>query len=235
VTFHLLIGPKAPGWRRLMALYARTFDARQRETESGILANLTTPERPKQGGHLVLAASDAGDSVIGGAIFSYLPSVDSGYASYVFVDDHLRGRGLGSRLLNEMERALNDQAAACGRRPVHGLFAEVQRATPGDAAAYTRFRFWRRNGVFPLGVDWHYPSLQHSLPAVPTHLAFGSTTLAARPWYPAELADAAKAIFSATYDYLPRASQTLALILEGLRSSTPDQPVPYVAWPQPPT
>jgi GNAT superfamily N-acetyltransferase len=232
VIFRRLLGPDDPYWRPLMDLYARTFEVRQRETETGVLLNLTTPERPKPGGHLVLSAADPPSGVVGGAIFSYLPTVHCGYASYVFVDERRRSGGIGSAILREMERVLRVEAEAQGTAGVRGLFAEVQRERADDAATYTRFRFWRRNGILPLAVDWHYPPLQEGFAAVPSYLAFGSYCARSVTWYPAELEDVATAIFAATYAYLPAARQTLALILERLRSLTPDRPVPATPWPE---
>lgn len=227
-----LLGPPHAGWRPLMQLYARTFDTRQRETEADLVTNLTTPERPTAGGHIVLSAEEPRDRVVGGAIFSYLPAVDSGYASYVFVDESRRGAGVGSRLLREIVQTLRAEAGSHGRPAPRGLFAEVQRADPADAAADTRFRFWRRNGLRPLAIDWHYPPLQDGVPAVASYLAFGSYAPEPVAWYPAGLEQVTAAIFDATYDYLPGARATRARIVAGLRSRPADQPVPYLAWPE---
>lgn len=205
---------------------------RQRETETGILLNLTTPERPKARGHIVLSAEESPGDLVGGAMFSYLPTVDCGYASYVFVDEERRSRSIGSAILRETERTLRSEAEGYGRPPPRGLFAEVQRERPDDAATYPRFRFWRRNGILPLAVDWHYPPLQEGVPPVPSYLAFGSYGAQRVTWYPAELERVATTIFEATYDYLPTARQMLKLIVERLREFPPDRPIPYLNWPE---
>jgi GNAT superfamily N-acetyltransferase len=210
VTFERLLDPDDTAWRALMNVYAASFDEAQRETEAGFLSNLTTPRTPRDGGHVVL------------------PAIDCGYASYVFVTRGSRRHGIGTRLLVEMRRHLHDEAAQRHRPAPLGVFTEIQRERQVDAGRPGMLRFWARNGVRPLAVDWEYPPLHDGEPAVPTCLAFGAYGEPATPWYPRDLERVATAIFEATYGYLPRASATLRSIVDGLRRVPPDRPVDHV-------
>jgi GNAT superfamily N-acetyltransferase len=213
-----------------MALYARVVDEAHRESEDAIVRNLAGPARRAPGGHIVVSATDAAGACVGGAIFSYLPSIDCGYASYLFVAEGARGRRIGSRLLTETRRALEREAAEAARPPVQGVFTEVKQLG-GDASTSTLHRFWRRNGVYPLGIEWEYPPLHPGATTAATYLAFGSYRETRRTWYPAELERVVRAIFEATYDYLPEAGRTLAIVAERLHRQPQDQPIRYAAWP----
>lgn len=223
LRFQRLVDPATDQWRSLMALYVRTFEPAQRETEDGIVRNLCTPRNDRAGGHVVISALNADGPCVGGIIFSALSLIECGYVSYVFVDERSRRTGLGSRLLAEMRAYLQQEA---GAGSVRGVFAEIE--TPGsNVVSQLRLRFWERNGVRPLAVEWHYPSLQMDLAAVPSVLAFGSYRSAGEVWYPRQLEEVARAIFDATYSYLPSAPVTLGLILDGVRKLPRDLPVAY--------
>jgi GNAT superfamily N-acetyltransferase len=218
-------------WRPLIDLYVSVFEEGQRETEPAILRNLVTSQNPREGGHLIIAALDEGGRCVGGNIFSYLPAIHCGYVSYIFVRPGLRNRGMGTGLLEEMRRCLASEATRLGHSPVLGLFAEIERGDHPGEALQRRFRFWARAGVLPLDVDWQYPPLHQGEPPVPTYFAFGPYRGKRRAWYPGHLEDVARAIFDATYSYLPAAAQTLTAILDGLHRLPPDRPVRYLrAW-----
>ena len=228
MTFERLLDPDDAAWRALMNVYAASFDEAQRETEAGLLSNLTTPRTPREGGHVVIAAIAPAAACLGGIIFSYLPAIDCGYASYVFVTRGSRRHGIGTRLLAEMRRHLHDEAAQRHRPAPLGVFTEIQRERQVGARRPGTLRFWARNGVRPLAVDWEYPPLHDGDPTVPTCLAFGAYGEPATPWYPRDLERVATAIFEATYGYLPRASATLRSIVDDLRRLPPDRPVDHV-------
>ena len=63
---------------------------------------------------------------------------------------------------------------------------------------------------------------------LPIDLAFGSYGTTCRVWYPVELENVARAIFEATYSYLPAASLTLGSILNDLRQMPLDEPVRFI-------
>lgn len=68
-----------PVWRPLFDLYTRVFEEEQRETERAILRNLVTPGHQKEGGHVVVAAFNPQETLVGANIFSYLPGIACGY------------------------------------------------------------------------------------------------------------------------------------------------------------
>src|SRR5262245_29366061 len=120
IIYERLLNSSSPTWRSLIDLYTRIFEEGQRETERAILRNLDTPQRRGQGGHLVIAAQNASDACVGGIIFSYLPAIDCAYVSYLFVSAELRNRGVGTRLLEEMRKCLETEAASVGHGRVRG-------------------------------------------------------------------------------------------------------------------
>ncbi|SRR5712692_8102975 len=159
LLFKRLVDPTTDDWRALMALYARTFEAAQRETEDGIVRNLRTPENHREGGHVVIAVGTDDRRCLGGIIFSWLSLISCGYVSYVFVEETSRRHGLGSQLLTQMRTYLTEKTCQ-GSHSVRGVFAEIERPQP-DATNQQRMHFWRRNGVRPLAVEWCYPALRY--------------------------------------------------------------------------
>lgn len=220
-------GPHDPAWPALIALYTRIFEEGQRETERAIVRNLVTSQNRRHGGHIVYVAEQRG-ACVGGNIFSYLPAIDAGYVSYIFVDPASRSRGIGRALLRAMRTCLANEAADAGRPDVQGLFAEIERGEDAGQSLQRRFRFWEQAGVLPLDLAWRYPPLHDGDPPAPMYLAFGSYAPAAPQWYPGGLARVARAIFDATYSYLPSANATLLSIREELDRLPQDQPVPYI-------
>lgn len=227
-TFRRLRNSSDPIWRPLIDLYTHVFEEGQRETERAILQNLVTSQNQKEGGHIVIAALGEDGSCIGGNIFSYLPAIDCGYISYIFVRPGWRNVGVGRALLEAMRRCLVSEAARLGHGWVRGLFAEIQRSDHPDEFIRQRFRFWKRAGVLPLDLDWRYPPLHEGEPPVPMYLAFGSYGRRHTAWRPGDLEKVARAIFDATYSYLPSASYTFATIIDGLHQLPQDVPVPYI-------
>ena len=228
LTFRRVQDSSDPGWRPLIDLYVRVFEEGQRETEPAILRNLVTSQNPREGGHLIIAALAEDGRCVGGNIFSYLPLIKCGYVSYVFVTPGFQNRGIGQGLLEEMRRYLTSEVTRLGHSPVLGLFAEIERADHPGETLRRRFRFWERAGVIPLDVDWQYPPLHHGEPPTPMYLAFGPYCGKRPTWYPAHLENVARAIYDATYSYLPGAATTLTAILDGLHRRRQNTPVPYL-------
>lgn len=228
VTFRQVTDASDPAWHSLIALYTESFEDAQREAEAGILQNLRTRERPKLGGHIVIAALDSHTVCIGGIIFSYLPMIDCGYVSYLFVSSRFRKRGIGTALLKEARLWLAADAAAAGQNQVIGFFAEIQRDGRPDPILGERLNFWQKAGVLPLDLEWRYPPLRCNEPAVPTYLAYGSYGPARESWFPRDIESVAVAIFRATYDYLPEAARALREIVDALRRRPPGRPIPYL-------
>ena len=228
LTFRRVRDSSDPMWRPVIDLYTRVFEEGQRETERAILHNLVTSEHPREGGHVVIAALGSQGACVGANIFSYLPAIACGYVSYLFVRPESRRRGIGQALLEDMRRRLVSEAARAGHGQVRGVFAEIQRHDGGDSVGRNRFHFWESVGVLPLAVEWHYPPLHRGEPPAPMHLAFGSYPGKRVVWYPRELENVARAIFDATYSYLPASANTLITIIETLRRLPQDVPVPYI-------
>ena len=211
-----------------MQLYEDTFGEGERESEPAIIENLVTETADREGGHLVIVAEEHPDSCVGGVIFSYLPSIDCGYTSYLVVDPAMRRLGIGSGLLDEMKTCLTTEATRHGQRRVLGAFTELEREDPKRPETFLRFRFWQRNGVLPLAVDWRYPRLHGGQPPLAMYLAFGSYTDGQQWWYPQQLELVANTIFEATYSYLPSYRMTLEAVVANLRSLPQNQPVRYL-------
>ena len=228
VMFRRLLDASDPAWRPLIALYAESFEDAQREAEAGIRRNLRTSENSRPGGHVVIAALAVDTTCVGGIIFSYLPTVDSGYVSYIFVRSGRRRQGIGTALLEEAHRWMLDEARFAGRDRVLGVFTEIQRVGQGWLSLRDRFHFWQKVAVLPLDVDWRYPPLRPDEPAVPMYLAYGSYGPEREHWYPRDIERVAVAIFEATYDYLPGGLQTLQEILAGVRRLPHDVPISYI-------
>ena len=233
LTFRRLPDASDSAWRPLISLYEDSFEDAQLETEAGILRSLSTPARPRVGGHQVIGAFDSNEACIGGIIFSYLPAIDCGYLSYLFVRSRFRRQGVATALLQEARSNLAAAAVAAGRPRVVGSFAEIQRGGHPGPIVDERLRFWARVGVLPLDFEWRYPPLRPDVPAVPTYLAYGSYGLERERWFPRDIERVAIAIFEATYDYLPEASATLRAIIGALRRMSPDTLIPYLTHPAP--
>ena len=228
LKYRRISGPEDRAWSAFMRLYRQTFSEGQRERERAIADNLDRQDDRREGGHLLLMAEDVAGRCVGGAIFSYLPSINSGYISYLFVMAQLRSRGIGRRLLREIRRVLNEKSRRLGRFPVSAVFAELEKENARHEDTYRRLAFWARNGVRPLAVAWEYPPLHKGEPPVPMYLAVG---LYGKPrgWLTREtIARAAQAIFDATYAYLPAAPATLRRIAASLHAVGPMDVIPYV-------
>jgi GNAT superfamily N-acetyltransferase len=227
VAYRRLLDAGDPAWRPLIDLYTKVFEEGQRETERALLQNLVTPRTPRVGGHLVIVAEGDRAGCVGGVIFSYLPTINCGYVSYIFVQPALRDRGIGTGLLEALRSTLSLEASQCDRGSVRGIFAEIQRSDRTRDARRSRFRFWERARVLPLDLDWRYPPLHSGEPPVPMYLAFGPYGRRRDRWYPEDLEGVARAIFDATYGYLPSARATLTLILANLDRLPRNVPIRY--------
>lgn len=118
VAYRRLLDADDPAWRPLIDLYTKVFEEGQRETERALLQNLVTPRTPRVGGHLVIVAEGDRAGCVGGVIFSYLPTINCGYVSYIFVQPTLRDRGIGIGLLEALRSTLSLEASQYDRGPV---------------------------------------------------------------------------------------------------------------------
>lgn len=87
----------------------------------------------------LMLLAEAGAEVVGGVVFHYFASVNTGFSSYLAVAPERRGQGIARRLHEARFAALDTEAGA--QAPVHGVFIDVtapERLTAEDQAQERR-------------------------------------------------------------------------------------------------
>jgi len=110
----------AKGLDQFLRLYARSFNVDERVRPSIIRRVVRAPVRSVNPVHLFGAFSDG--SLVGGAVTVAFPAFQVIFGSYIFVGARWRGRGLGTRILQQV---LNLECRAPGVIPPWRIYGEV--------------------------------------------------------------------------------------------------------------
>ncbi|HSB69692.1 MAG TPA: GNAT family N-acetyltransferase [Candidatus Methylomirabilis sp.] len=133
-----------------------------------------------------LAAALDGQTVVGGAMFSFLDRSRVGFISYVFVDSRMRGHGIGEWIFRRLLAVLEADSAALHLEPMAGVVFEVEREdlakTPGEGMErIRRLRFFARLGAGILtGLDYLQPPLHAGEAPLPMYLMYQPMALSSQ-------------------------------------------------------
>jgi hypothetical protein len=165
-----LADPLDPGLAGLARLLQASFADPDTVLElDRMQAFLTQPPAETNRHFRVLVAKDGG-AVVGGSIFSYVPSTNCGFSEYLVVRKQRHGEGLGRRLFDARKTMLNELAREAGQDSCHGLFIEAdspERTPPHLQAreremamdAVTRLAVFAHLGFLRVELDYVQPPL----------------------------------------------------------------------------
>lgn len=142
-----------------------------------------------------------GDRLIGGAIADYLAGPNTGVIEFLVVAADRRERGLGRRLLDDVEGALADDARAAGTPGLRAVAAEMNdpfHSSPGRDSIdpFDRLLIWSRWGYAKL----EFPYVQPALSAAQRPVA--SMLLAWKPVGETGEAVAASTVKEVVHEYM---------------------------------
>ena len=102
LTVNLLRPSEGTALDEYLQLYQRSFNADERVSPA-VLRRVMVPS-PQRVNPVHLFAAYQGDRMVGGACTLVLPAFRVVFGSYLFVDPHLRSRGLGMRIMRQVLR-----------------------------------------------------------------------------------------------------------------------------------
>ncbi|MGL4521714.1 MAG: GNAT family N-acetyltransferase [Bacilli bacterium] len=155
-------------------LYDAAFPIELRERHEIIEKSLIY-DKNKNGNRYHLLVGKVEQSTVAFASYHYLEKTNVGFIVYVAIDANLRGGGIGSKLLKEIEQTLEEDAAAQGKR-LRAIMLESERKEDAhDDKTYEdcvkRERFFNRSGYFAHKDFWYQqPALHETTSPVPLHL-----------------------------------------------------------------
>jgi GNAT superfamily N-acetyltransferase len=161
-------------------LYETSFPIEERTPTDLLIASIRQVARgerfPGCISHFRIAVED--NKVIGISIYSYYQKPRIAFLGYLAIQPDLRGRGLGSWLLERTVEQLSTDAHALGGKSARGMCWEVERpedsTSPEEQARRERrIDFYKRNGAHVLSqIKFTAPPLAEGLPPVPYYLMF---------------------------------------------------------------
>jgi GNAT superfamily N-acetyltransferase len=117
-----------------------------------------------------VVVAEAGDVLVGGTIFSYVPATNCGFSEYLVARQDRRGQGIGRLLFDARRTILTGAARSLGHVAARGLFIEAdnpqrvphdllerERSTALDAE--TRLHLFAHLGFWRVDLAYAQPSL----------------------------------------------------------------------------
>jgi len=167
--------PELDKW---LAMYERSFPREVLVPREVIAAQINAAARvPFEGDVLHVAAALDGDTIVGGAMFTFLSRSSLGFLSYIFIGPETRGQGFGAWVYQQVKGVLGSDATVRGQS-LQGIIFEVERedlaATPGEREERIgRLRFFARVGAHIVtGISYLQPPLHLDEEPLPMYLMF---------------------------------------------------------------
>jgi GNAT superfamily N-acetyltransferase len=158
-----------------LALYQQTFSVDVREPEDVLLRGVTLRQAMAPNGFHFLVALDEQQQVAGFSTAHYLADVRFGFVVYLLVNPAIHGQGLGGKLLAQMQKRLEQDAARYGTS-LRGVILETEREEDAHneserSDSRRRNRFFNRQGFGRLEtVHYVQPPLWETTKEIPLHL-----------------------------------------------------------------
>jgi GNAT superfamily N-acetyltransferase len=166
--------PESSLYKSVVKIYEDSFPASEKEKVRSIAHWLRIGEEiyPNKYHMLALVSLKEELRALGFGTFHFLAKINSAFLGYLAVEKDSRNRGLGSVLFAEIEDLLTIDAQANSKKPVLGIFTELEKENPADPETTERFRFWNKQNMKPLMLDWAYPPMYKRNEPANMYLAF---------------------------------------------------------------
>ena len=157
-------------FEKAYTLYARSFPVGELESIEVIEAWIRNDREGKLGqdrfhfhGAFLKEPLETGEkkfeagSIIGLSSFHYMGKIKSGFLGYSVIESELRSSGIGSLFFVYLVKTIEEDAGGIGK--ARAVYMEIDKPSAEDPNTIRRLRFWAKNGVEPLDMDYEFPCL----------------------------------------------------------------------------
>ena len=139
-------------------IYMEAFpDPNERETFDSFLHYLNRSADPYRY-HIVLAKDERG-RVIGGCVFDYFKSSNTGIIEFIAVRSDLQSSGIGSMIYTHVVSILSEDAYETNGQPLDYICCEIDAPEHSRAEIKKYLYFWNKNNYWHLGFHYVQPAL----------------------------------------------------------------------------
>ncbi len=152
-------------------------DPNERETLDNFLMYLQNDASGKNGkNHYHILIATLNDEIVGGIIGDYFHEINSGVFEFLVINEKLRRKRAGSRLIEEMENIFNIDARKHGYKNVDYIFIETEHPNKVEEAlkpmALETVNFWHKQKFSAIDFNYLQPSIDTGKKEV-SHLILG--------------------------------------------------------------
>jgi GNAT superfamily N-acetyltransferase len=145
----------------------------------GGFARVINSRKLGQDQHIVVASFN--ETVVGMATFGYFQKLNVGFIGYIMIDTQWENKGLGTKLFNNLEESLLQDAKRQGKSGPDAVIFEVEKSELAQTDAQRqidlrRIRFFRSVGGQIINAQYFQPSLGAGLNPVELNLMVHITT-----------------------------------------------------------
>ena len=142
-------------------IYEESFPKDERESFENILYYLkkNTPQ-DKYRYHITIARN--GDNkIIGGAIYDYFSSINSGAIEFIVVTKDNQSAGIGTRIYNHIVKVLSIDSHEFGYNSLNRIYCEIDSPSATSNKEKKYLYFWNKNNYKRLDFNYIQPSLSN--------------------------------------------------------------------------
>ena len=144
-------------------IYMECFpDENEREPFDNLLSYLKQGEASKEYKYHIVLAKDENEQIIGGCIFNYYKSSNSGVIEFLAVKNDLQSGGIGSQIYKHIVSILEEDAYQSRKEALSCVFCEIDSPEYSKSSIKKYLYFWDKNGYRHLDFQYIQPSLSAS-------------------------------------------------------------------------
>lgn len=213
--------PNCVDFDEVVKIYMAAFPPEDREEISMIRELYSTATFPDKY-HCIAVRIVKGGDIVGFVMFHYFANINAGFMAFIGTSAHVRGKNIGSVLVDKVKEVLHNDAQKAGYKACSGIFAEYEVLNRDVPQTVARCRFWHRHDLHPLNIGWKASGHEKDY-----YLSFMDLGKGSAHFTSAEMEDVARTIYKKFYgekrvDDNPVVQQ----ILDGIRKNDNIQAIP---------
>ena len=140
-------------------IYEESFPKDERESFENILYYLkkNTPQ-DKYRYHITIARN-SDNEIIGGAIYDYFSSINSGAIEFIVVTKDNQSAGIGTKIYNHIVKVLSIDSHEFGYNSLNRIYCEIDSPSAASNKEKKYLYFWNKNNYKRLDFNYIQPSL----------------------------------------------------------------------------